>query len=100
MTAASLPKPGRLQVSKLCSASVVADDKTSPDHGGGKRRAGYSISGFFRQLSPFPFAGVPVVAGDAALDLFVAPFVARHDEGREIAAAKAKRAERRHDDEL
>jgi hypothetical protein len=31
---------------------------------------------FFRRLSPFPFASLPVVAGDTALDHFVAPTVA------------------------
>ena len=50
--------------------------------------ARHSISRFFRRLTPFPFAGVPVVAGDAALDHFVAPLIARHDEGSEVAAAK------------
>jgi hypothetical protein len=48
----------------------------------------------------FPFAGLPVVAGDSALDHFVAEAVARNEEGDAVAAAKAKRAERRHDDEL
>ncbi len=68
----------------------------------GRREAArsHSISRFLRRLSPFPFAGVPVVAGDAALDHFVAPFVACHDERGEITAAKAKRAKGPHDDEL
>jgi hypothetical protein len=61
---------------------------------------GQSISRFFRLLSPFPFAGLPVVARDVALDHFVAPFVACHNERGEIAAAKAKRAKARHNDEL
>jgi hypothetical protein len=52
------------------------------------------------RLSPFPFAGRPVVAGDAALDHFVAPLIACHDEGSEVAAAEAKRAKCNHDDEL
>jgi hypothetical protein len=43
---------------------------------------------------------VPIVTGDAALDHFVAPLVARHDECGQVAEAKAKRGERRHDDEL
>jgi dienelactone hydrolase len=47
----------------------------------------------FRRLSPFPFAGLPVVAGDTAFDHFVAPPIARHDEGGEVAAAEAKGAE-------
>src|SRR6516162_7615290 len=55
---------------------------------------------FLRRLSPFPFAGVPVVASDAPLDHFVAPLIARHDEGSEVAAAIAKRAERHHKDDL
>src|SRR5215472_16385132 len=52
------------------------------------------------RLAPFPFAGVPIVTGDAALDHFAAPLVARHDEGGQVAEAKAKYGERRHDDEL
>ena len=43
---------------------------------------------------PFPHASLPVVASDTALDRFVAPVVACHDERDEIAAAEAKRAER------
>jgi hypothetical protein len=31
-----------------------------------------------------------------ALDHFVAPLIARHDEGSEVAAAEAKRGERHH----
>ena len=62
-------------------------------------KAGISIFRLWR-LSPFPFAGLPVVAGDTALDHFVAIFVARHDKRSEIAEAKAKRAKRDHDDEL
>src|SRR5215468_1174832 len=54
----------------------------------------------YRRLAPFPFAGVPIVAGDAALDHFVAPLVARHDEGSEVAATEAKRAERHHNEGL
>jgi hypothetical protein len=61
---------------------------------------GCSKSGFFRRLSPFPFAGLPVVAGDAALDHFVTPLIARDDERSEVAAAEAKRAERHHNDDL
>jgi hypothetical protein len=61
---------------------------------------GHSISRFFRRLSPFPFAGVPVVASDAALDHFVAPAVACDDESGQVATAETKRAERCHDDEL
>jgi hypothetical protein len=60
---------------------------------------GHSIPRF-RRLSPFPFAGLPVVAGDTALDHFVAPLVACDDEGGEVAAAEAKSAESDHDDEL
>jgi hypothetical protein len=55
---------------------------------------------FLRSFPPFPFAGLRVVAGSTALDHFVAPILVRHDEGGEVAAAKAKRAERHHDDEL
>ena len=46
----------------------------------------------YRRLSPFPFAGVPIVAGDVALDHFVAPLVARHDKGGQVAEAKANAA--------
>jgi hypothetical protein len=68
----------------------------------GRRQAtgGHSMSRFFRRLPPFPFAGLPVVAGDAALDHFVAPAVASDDESGQVATAEAKPAERRHDDEL
>ena len=52
----------------------------------------------YRRLAAFPFAGVPIVAGDATLDHFVAPLVARHDEGSEVAAPEAKRAERHHNE--
>jgi hypothetical protein len=55
---------------------------------------------FFRRLSPFPFAGLPVVAGNTALDHLVPPLIARHDEGSEVAAAEAKRGERHHNDDL
>jgi hypothetical protein len=70
--------------------------------GGGKRR-GEGIQSrlpFFWRLSPFPFAGVPVVAGDAALDHFVTPPVPRHEEGSKVAAAEAKPTKGDHDDEL
>jgi hypothetical protein len=67
---------------------------------GREAACGHSISRFFRLLSPFPFAGLPVVAGQTALDHFVAPLIARHDEGSDIAAAEAKRAERNHNDDL
>jgi hypothetical protein len=53
---------------------------------------GHSISRIFRRLSPFPFAGLPVVAGDTALDHFVTPLVACRDKGGEVAAAEAKSA--------
>src|SRR6266571_1949888 len=52
------------------------------------------------RLPPFPFAGLPVVAGNTALDHFVTPLIARHDDGSEVAAAEAKRAERHHNDDL
>jgi hypothetical protein len=38
------------------------------------------------------------LTGNAALDHFVAPPIARHDEGSEVTAAEAKRAERHHND--
>ena len=41
-----------------------------------------------------------VVTGDAELDHFVAPLIARHDEGSEVAAAEAKRGERHYEDDL
>jgi hypothetical protein len=55
---------------------------------------------FLWRLSPFPFAGLLIVAGDTALNHFVTPFVARHDKCSENTATKAKRAERHDDDEL
>jgi hypothetical protein len=55
---------------------------------------------FLWRLTPFPFAGLLIVASETALDHFVAIFVACYNEGNEIAAAKANRAERHHDDEL
>jgi serine/threonine protein kinase HipA of HipAB toxin-antitoxin module len=47
-----------------------------------------------------PICRLLIVASDTALDHFVAVFVACHDERNDRAAAKAKRAERHHDDEL
>jgi hypothetical protein len=55
---------------------------------------------FFRRLSPFPSASLPVVAGDTALDHFVAPAVACDDEAREVSAAEANRAERNRNENL
>ena len=54
----------------------------------------------FWRLAPFPFAALPVVASDAALDHFVAPFIACHDEAGKVAAAKAKPAKGNHYDDL
>jgi hypothetical protein len=48
----------------------------------------FPCSRFFRRLSPFPFAGLPVVAGNATLNHLVAPVVAREDESRQVATAK------------
>ena len=70
------------------------------DGPGAAGSGGHSISRFFRRLAPFPFAGLPVVAGDATFDHFVAPAVAYHDERGEITATKAKPAKGDHDDEL
>jgi hypothetical protein len=61
---------------------------------------GHSISSFFGRLSPFPFAGVPIVAGDAALDHFIAPLIACDDECGEIPAAEANGAESDHNENL
>ena len=68
----------------------------------GRREAGdgHSIFRLFRRLSPFPLAGLPVVAGDSALDHFVAPAVACNNEGDQITTAEAKRSEAGHDHEL
>jgi hypothetical protein len=55
---------------------------------------------FLRRFFPFPFAGPRVVAGDTAPNHLVAPFVARHHERNEIAAAEAKRAERDYNENL
>ena len=46
------------------------------------------------------FPSRPVVAGDTALDHFVAPPIACHDERGETAAAKTESAKGYHDDEL
>src|SRR5262249_1918723 len=53
---------------------------------------GRSISSFFWRLSPFPFAGLPVVASRPALGHFVAEQISRHKEAREVAAGEAERA--------
>src|SRR5215469_6470731 len=55
---------------------------------------------FFRRFSPFPFAGLLVVASEAALDHFFAVSIARHDECKKAATAEAKHAERYHNDGL
>jgi hypothetical protein len=62
--------------------------------------SGRSISRFLRRFTPLPFSGVPIVARYTALYHFVAPFVACHDEGSEVATTKAKRAERYHNEYL
>ena len=67
---------------------------------GSEDRGAWGHSIRFWRLAPFPFAGLPIVASDAALDHFVAPFVARQDEANEIAAAKAKPAKGNHDNDL
>src|SRR5215467_5078928 len=77
---------------------------------GGKRRGEVILPGSAKGkaglvapsclLSPFPLAGLLVVVGKTALNHFVAPLIARHDEGSETAAAEAKRAERHHNAEL
>src|SRR5262249_53232408 len=51
-------------------------------------------------VSPLPLGTPVVVVGKTALDHIAAPLTARHDEGSKTAAAKAKRAERRHKAEL
>src|SRR5262245_7132098 len=83
---------------------------SSTDQGGGKRRGEVILPGSAKGkaglvapsclLSPFPLAGLLVVVGKTALNHFVAPLIARHDEGSETAAAEAKRAERHHNAEL
>jgi hypothetical protein len=55
---------------------------------------------FFRRLSPFPFAGLLVVACHTALDHFVAKPIACRNERGEVAPAEAKRAERHHNRNL
>jgi len=45
-------------------------------------------------------SGLPAVAGDAALDHFVAPAVACDDEAGQVATAETKPAKGDHDDEL
>jgi hypothetical protein len=87
-----LPRPQR--------GAVVALVKPT-DQGGGKRRGAFkTLPPFFWRLAPFPFAGLPIVAGDTAPYHFVAPVVAYHDERNEIAAAETNRAKACHDHEL
>src|SRR4029077_11421117 len=93
-------KPPRAALGAKVTWQQIRTFYSSTDQGGGKAAVGHSISRFFRRLSPFPFAGLPVVTGDTALDHFVAPPIAGHDEGSEIAAAEAKGAERNHNAEL
>ena len=99
-------QPPQFDISQLLPDAVDHDEAGVQFFDRPRRReatwGGHSISRlpFFWWLPPFPFAGVPVVAGDAALDHFVAPLIAGHDEGSEIAAAEAKRAERHHNDDL
>ena len=50
--------------------------------------------------SPIPFASQTVVTSHTALDHLVPPAIARDDEGREIAAAEAKRGERQRNENL
>ncbi len=52
------------------------------------------------RLSPFPLAGLPVIAGHTTLNHFIPPVIARHDQGSEVAAAEAKRAKRNHNENL
>ena len=52
------------------------------------------------RLTPFPFAGLPVVVSETPLNHFVPPLIARYDEGRQVAAAEAKRAERYYNEDL
>ena len=54
----------------------------------------------FRRLCPFPFACAPIVVSDTTPYHFVSPFVACHNKGDEIAAAKAKCPECHHNDVL
>jgi hypothetical protein len=93
-------KPPRAALGAKVTWQQIRTFYSSTDQGGGKAAVGHSISRFFRRLSPFPFAGLPVVTGDTALDHFVAPAVACDDKGDQVATAEAKRAERCHDDEL
>ena len=62
--------------------------------------AGAHSKSRFRQLSPFPIAGLRVVAGGAALYHFVVKSGARHDERGEIATGKAGCAGGEHDDKF
>ena len=91
----------RLAETALHAKSKIKLTPTFLD-GPGRRKAtgGHSISRFLRRLAPFPFPGRPVVAGDTALDHFVAPPIACHDERGETAAAKTENAKGYHDDEL
>jgi len=88
------------------SPRVVLDDAIPIDVQflDGPRRweaaVGISISRFFRRLFPFPFAGLPVVAGHTALDHFVAPAVSLNNKRDAVAAAKADGPEHHHNADL
>ena len=75
-------KPPRAALGAKVTWQQIRTFYSSTDQGGGKAAVGHSISRFFRRLSPFPFAGVPVVAGNTALDHFIA-------HQREISAKRA-----------
>jgi hypothetical protein len=67
---------------------------SSTDRGGEKRRreAGRSSRACLAAL-PIPICRSASVTGNASLDHFVTPPIARHDEGSEIAAAERRRTQ-------
>ena len=95
-----------IEIAEILPAGVFHDEGIVADlfDRPGRREAVrvHSISRLpiFWRLAPFPFAGLPVVAGDTTLNHFIAPFVACHDERDEVAAAKTKPAKGGHDNEL
>jgi hypothetical protein len=54
----------------------------------GERSEAASRLSIFRRLAPFPFARLPIVAGNAALDHFVAPAIACNNESDQLSSPR------------